>query len=140
MCPQESGIRESGESCQVLVVEDDFDSAEVFCLMLEDAGHECRIALNAVEARTIVEDFTPDVALIDIGLPGETVEFRHGRTYINGTPLDEPYIKNRWTWDQDPEVLGSSEYYFVGDNRTMPIGDHTQGKGDRSRIVGRVLL
>jgi signal peptidase I len=75
-----------------------------------------------------------------IGLPGETVEFRQGHTYINGAPLDEPYVKNRWNWDQDPEVLGSSEYYFVGDNRSMPISDHTQGKGDRSRIVGKVLL
>ena len=67
-----SGIRKSGETCRVLVVEDDFDSAEFLCVMIEDAGHECRVALNAVEARTIVEEFTPEVALIDIGLPGET--------------------------------------------------------------------
>jgi len=67
-----SGTRIAGETCRVLVVEDDFDSAEFLCLMIEDAGHECRVALNAAEARTIVEDFTPEVALIDIGLPGET--------------------------------------------------------------------
>lgn len=67
-----SGVRVSGETCRVLVVEGDFDSAEFLCLMIEDAGHECRVALNAVEARTIVEDFAPDVALVDIGLPGET--------------------------------------------------------------------
>ncbi|HEX2673626.1 MAG TPA: response regulator [Polyangiaceae bacterium] len=67
-----SGTRVAGETCRVLVVEDDFDSAEFLCLMIEDAGHECRVALNAAEARTIVEDFAPEVALIDIGLPGET--------------------------------------------------------------------
>jgi two-component system, sensor histidine kinase len=70
--PQPSGIRRVGEACRVLVVEDNFDSAEVLCLMIQQAGHDCRVALDASEARTITEDFAPDVALIDIGLPGET--------------------------------------------------------------------
>ena len=69
---QISGVRRSGATCRVLVVEDDFDSAELFSIMIDQAGHDCRIALNATEARTITEDFTPDVAVVDIGLPGES--------------------------------------------------------------------
>jgi two-component system, sensor histidine kinase len=69
---QTSGIRRSGETCRVLVVEDNFDSAELVCILVQQAGHDCRVALDATEARAITEDFTPDVALIDIGLPGET--------------------------------------------------------------------
>jgi len=75
-----------------------------------------------------------------VGLPGETVEFRRGHVYINGTRLEEPYLRNPSDWEQEPKSLGASEYYFVGDNRSMPIGDHYQGKGERSRIVGKVLL
>jgi len=56
----------------VLVVEDNFDSAELLCVLIQQAGHDCRVALDATEARAITEDFTPDVALIDIGLPGQT--------------------------------------------------------------------
>jgi DNA-binding response OmpR family regulator len=70
--PPVSGIRRSGQTCSVLVVEDDFDSADLLCVLFEQAGHDCQIALNAAEARAIIEDFTPDIALIDIGLPGES--------------------------------------------------------------------
>ena len=70
--PHNSGIRRSGATCRVLVVEDDFDSAEALCILVQQGGHDCRVALNADEARTITDEFTPDVALVDIGLPGET--------------------------------------------------------------------
>ena len=75
-----------------------------------------------------------------IGLPGETVAFHAGHTYINGTMLDEPYMKMTWFWEQEPRQLGPDEYYFVGDNRSMPIQDHEQGKANRDRIVGKVLF
>ncbi len=68
---QTSGIRRTGGSYSVLVVEDDFDSAEVLCVLIQQAGHDCQVELNASEALAITEDFVPAVALIDIGLPGE---------------------------------------------------------------------
>jgi CheY-like chemotaxis protein len=57
---------------RVLIVEDDFDSAESLAAILGHEGHEGHeivVALSAAEALAEVEDFTPDVALIDIGLP-----------------------------------------------------------------------
>ena len=54
----------------VLIVDDDFDSAEALLIMLENAGYDARVALNAAGAVAIVsEDFEPDFAVIDIGLP-----------------------------------------------------------------------
>jgi signal peptidase I len=75
-----------------------------------------------------------------IGLPGETVAFQGGHAVINGQVLDEPYVKNPCRWEAEPRTLGPSEYYFVGDNRMMPKSDHYEGKAERSRIVGKVLL
>jgi len=75
-----------------------------------------------------------------IGLPGESIAFHAGKTWINGQPLDEPYVKTRWNWEQPPRRLGPDEYYVVGDNRSMPQEDHTQGGAARDRIVGKVLL
>ena len=75
-----------------------------------------------------------------IGLPGETVAFHRGHTFINGNLLEEPYLKYRCDWELPPKTLGPDEYYFVGDNRSMPAVDHTQGVAARPRIVGKVLL
>jgi signal peptidase I len=75
-----------------------------------------------------------------IGLPGETVEFRDGQAIINGQPLNEPYVRSRCFWEAEPRTLGPFEFYCVGDNRSMAKADHYEGKTERVRIVGKVLL
>lgn len=75
-----------------------------------------------------------------VGLPGETVEFRGGQLFVNGQPLDEPYVKSRSRWEMPPRRLGVEEYFVVGDNRSMPIEDHELGVATRNRIVGKILL
>ncbi len=56
-----------------------------------------------------------------IGLPGETVEVRDAKIYINGSeePLDEPYLKEEWTSRNDGFVFEVPEgcYLMMGDNR-----------------------
>ena len=57
-----------------------------------------------------------------IGLPGETVAFVNGHVLINGQILDEPYEKSDCDWNAAPVTLGPDQYYYVGDNRSMPAG------------------
>ena len=54
-----------------------------------------------------------------IGLPGETVEIRDGKVYIDDsdTPLDEPYVKGVPTGDYGPYVVPEGCYFMMGDNR-----------------------
>ena len=75
-----------------------------------------------------------------IGLPGETVAFHRGRLYINGNPMDEPYVRFRCYWDHEPEQVGPDQYYVVGDNRDMPWDYHEKGRPARDLIVGKVVL
>ena len=74
-----------------------------------------------------------------IGLPGETVAFRDGHTYINGGLLDEPYLKKSCDWDHAPVQCAPDQYYVVGDNRSMPFEYHTKGRVERDHIMGKVL-
>ncbi len=75
-----------------------------------------------------------------VALPGETLEFRGGRLFIDGKRVPEPYVKFPCRWEHGPEKIGLGEYYVVGDNRSMDFADHVQGKAWRSRILGKALL
>jgi signal peptidase I len=75
-----------------------------------------------------------------IGLPGETVSFHEGKTYINGRFLPEPYLKKSCDWEAGPFECNTNEYYVVGDNRSMPFELHTKGRAERERIVGKLIL
>ena len=55
--------------CTVLVVDDNVDAAETLVMFLEMSGCEARVAHSGNEALHVLEQFTPHVALFDIGLP-----------------------------------------------------------------------
>lgn len=77
-----------------------------------------------------------------LGLPGETIEFRNGQVFIDGSLLPEPYMPTNYpsSWTIPPRQIKPGNYYVVGDNRTMPEEAHVKGEASRERIVGRILL
>lgn len=54
-----------------------------------------------------------------IGLPGETVEIRDGKVYIDGaeTPLDDSFTPEPPQGNWGPEVVPEGSYFMLGDNR-----------------------
>ncbi|HET7540277.1 MAG TPA: response regulator [Polyangiaceae bacterium] len=55
---------------RVLLVEDDHDYGQLLARLLQARGHETRIALDALDGTLMAADFQPDLAIIDLGLPG----------------------------------------------------------------------
>jgi CheY-like chemotaxis protein len=62
----------SGPSKRVLVVDDDIDSAELLAELLRAKGLNVSIAYNALAALDLVSTFSPEVVLLEIGLPEMT--------------------------------------------------------------------
>ncbi|MEO6447181.1 MAG: ATP-binding protein, partial [Gemmatimonadaceae bacterium] len=57
------------EKLRILVVDDNADAAESLCMLLELVGHDVSSANDGLGAVHAAEDFLPDVAILDIGLP-----------------------------------------------------------------------
>jgi signal peptidase I len=79
-----------------------------------------------------------------IGLPGETVEIKNGKVYIeNGQGekilLEEPYISVP-TPGETKVKLDNDEYFVLGDNRLSSLDSRHFGPVPRSFIIGRVWL
>ena len=55
---------------RVLIVDDNKDSAESMMMLAQSWGHEAIVANDGPSALTIALTFEPDMALVDIGLPG----------------------------------------------------------------------
>jgi signal transduction histidine kinase/ActR/RegA family two-component response regulator len=60
----------SANSLRVLVVDDNVDAGESLGELLRLLGHEVQVTANGPLALELFDDFKPEVALLDIGLPG----------------------------------------------------------------------
>jgi signal peptidase I len=90
-----------------------------------------------------------------IGLPGETIEVREKKVYINGSPLEEPYahylqaggesefgeitsadVRERY----GPVVVPPNQYFVMGDNRDNSQDSRYWGFLPRDYIKGKALI
>ena len=65
----ESSVSIASGGKRILVVDNNRVQTESLGILLEYSGHEVKIALDGPSALAILEDFVPDFALIDVGLP-----------------------------------------------------------------------
>jgi signal peptidase I len=75
-----------------------------------------------------------------IGLPGETVEMKNQKVYINGRALVEPYVAEPLDYEYGPVVVPNDCILVLGDNRNNSYDSHEWNAWlTEDRLMGKAV-
>lgn len=82
-----------------------------------------------------------------IGLPADSIKIQGGQIFVNGQPLDEPYLPpttrtpaGSYLAEGEEIVVPQGQYFVVGDNRTGSSDSREWGPVKRELIIGQAWL
>ncbi|MBF0409211.1 MAG: signal peptidase I [Candidatus Riflebacteria bacterium] len=74
-----------------------------------------------------------------IGLPGDSVKIIDGVTFINGNPLQEPYIAQP-PWQDYETAVPNDSLFVMGDNRNNSADSRTWGMMPLANLKGQAIF
>lgn len=72
-----------------------------------------------------------------VALPGDRVAIDHGRLYVNGKPLSEPYLEESPRYSMREKTVPEGNLFVLGDNRNHSIDSSTWGPLPLRNVLGR---
>jgi len=75
-----------------------------------------------------------------IALPHDIVGIEEGIVYVNGSPLDEPYIEDAPRYTLEEYEVPENHYFVLGDNRNHSNDSHNGWVLPRQNIIGKVWV
>ena len=91
---------------------------------------------KTLEAENYHEAFIKRV----IGLPGDRVEVKNGKVFVNNIPLKENYLEAPPNYQWSSVVVPANSYLVLGDNRNNSYDSHYWGFVPRQNIIGKAMF
>ena len=97
-----------------------------------------RSTLEALGIRTSAND---DLIKRVVALGGETIEIRDNTLFIDGVPLDEPYLQPGVAMGNfGPREIAPDELFMMGDNRNESSDGRVFGPIPRDDVIGKAVF
>jgi len=90
----------------------------------------------------VTQDPTKDYIKRVVALPGETIEVREGQVYVDGRPLNEPYLSPIEDVSSfPPHTIPEGMLFVMGDNRTNSQDSRSLlGDIPLDKVVGKAFV
>jgi signal peptidase I len=75
-----------------------------------------------------------------IGLSGETISVQENTVYIDGIPLNEPYLHSPMLSNLPDTKIPEGYYFVMGDNRSVSLDSRSFGPVQMSSMVGKAIF
>lgn len=75
-----------------------------------------------------------------IGLPGETLEIKDNRVWIDGVALSEPYLAEVYQRDYGPVQIPEGHIFVMGDNRNDSRDSRYIGPVSLEQVLSRAWM
>ena len=75
-----------------------------------------------------------------VGLPGDRVWLRRGTVFVNGVPLEEPYVEHPSAESLGELTVPEDSYFVLGDNRAQSDDSRHWGPVPRDHVIGKVWV
>ncbi|MGH9034282.1 MAG: signal peptidase I [Acidimicrobiia bacterium] len=106
----------------------------------DEPGLPVRVLRGILESVGLRQPSTEDYIKRVIGLPGETVEGREGKIFVNGRELVEPYLGEETVPGFEPKKVPKGKLWVMGDNRNQSQDSRVFGPIDEDKVIGRAIL
>jgi signal peptidase I len=106
----------------------------------DDRSVPAKVIHTVLESVGLRQPSTEDFIKRVIALPGETVEGKDGKIFVNGRELLEPYLAEEPVGDFPPKTIPKDQLWVMGDNRNRSSDSRVFGPIKESKIVGRAIL
>ncbi len=124
----------------------DAESVEAFVPAIADRfGEQPQFMFGGPQRGDVIvfrypKDPSRDFVKRIIALPGDIVEIKQGKVFVNSVAVEEDYLLAQPNYFLERQIVPDRNYFVLGDNRNNSSDSHVWGNVPLENIIGRAWI